>query len=44
MLRIINLLFVLAVLGFVALVGYAYFGVTPPLPQDVTKPVTLDAD
>ncbi len=47
--RLLKYLFYLAVLGFVALVGYAYvgpyFGVDFSAPQsEVRVPVTLDAD
>jgi hypothetical protein len=42
--RLIKLVFVLAVLGFIGLVGYAYLGDLSPVQQDVTQPVTLDAD
>ena len=47
--RLIKLLIFLAVLGFVALVGYAYlgpyFGVDFSAPQsEVREPVTLDAN
>lgn len=42
--RIIRLLLLLGVVGFLALTGYAYLGVTAPEPQQVTKPVTLDGN
>lgn len=47
--RLLKYLFYLAVLGFVALVGYAYvgpyFGVDFSAPQsEVRTPVILDAD
>lgn len=49
MLRILKYLFILAILGFLALVGYAYvgpyFGVDFSAPQSETRvPVTLDAN
>jgi predicted negative regulator of RcsB-dependent stress response len=42
MIRILKVLVVLAVLGFVALAGYAYFGDLSPEETEVTVPVTLD--
>ena len=42
--RIIKLLLLLAIIGFLGLVGYAYLGVTPPAPQPVTKPAVLDGN
>lgn len=42
--RIIKLLALLGILGFLALTGYAYFGLTPPAPQSVTKPAVLNGD
>lgn len=42
--RLIKVVFVLAILGFAGLVGYAYFGVQEPTPREVTKPVVLDAN
>ncbi len=43
--RLIKLVFVLVVLGFVALVGYAYYpGNLAPQPGEVRLPVTLNAD
>jgi hypothetical protein len=42
--RIIKGLFFLAVLGFVALTGYAYLGDLRPSQGEVKVPVTLDAD
>jgi hypothetical protein len=42
--RLVKLVFVLAVLGFFGLVGYAYLGDLSPMQRDVTQPVTLDAD
>lgn len=43
MVRLLKLVVVLGVLGFVALAGYAYLGDLTPVPQDVRQPVTLDA-
>ena len=40
--RLFKLLFFLAVLGFIALVGYAYLGDLSPVAQDRTQPVSLD--
>lgn len=42
--RIIKVLFVLAILGFAALVGYAYLADLSPDQTEVTKPVVLDAN
>lgn len=42
--RIIKALFLLAVLGFIGLTGFAYLGDLGPQQVDVTKPVTLNAD
>ena len=42
--RVIKLLVLLAIIGFLGLVGYAYLGVTPPAPQPVTKPAVLDGN
>jgi len=49
MVRLIKLLIFLAVIGFIALIGYAYlgpyFGVDFSAPQsEVRKPVILDAN
>ena len=41
--RLIKLLFWLAVLGFIGLVGYSYVADMTPAPQEVRQPVTLDA-
>lgn len=41
MLRILKLLFVLAVLIVAAVVGYAYIGDLSPDQQDVSEPVDL---
>ncbi|MFM2391953.1 MAG: hypothetical protein RLZZ437_3508 [Pseudomonadota bacterium] len=42
--RLIKLLLVLVVLGFMGLIGYAYLGDLSPVQSDVTQPVTIDAD
>lgn len=42
--RLIKMLIVLAILGFAALVGYAYLADLSPDQTEVTVPVTLDAD
>ena len=42
--RIIKAVFVLAVLGFIGLTAYAYFGQPAPDKAEVRKPVVLDAD
>jgi len=42
--RLVKAVVVLAVLGFVALVGYAYLADMTPEPAEVTLPVTLNAD
>lgn len=34
----------LLVLGFIGLVGFAYFGDMTPETRDVSQPVTLDVD
>ena len=41
--RIIKLLFLLAVLGFIGLAGYAYFGLPEPEAREISVPVILDA-
>lgn len=41
--RLVKLMLLLAVLGFLGLVGYAYFGDLSPQQREVTQPVTLDA-
>lgn len=41
--RIIKALFLLALLGFIALVGYAYLGDLRPNQSETTKPVVFDA-
>ena len=42
--RLIKLVFVLVVLGFAGLVGYAYLGNMAPDSADVKVPVTLNVD
>ncbi len=42
--RLIKAVLVLAVAGFVALVGYAYLADLTPTTAQVTLPVTLHAD
>ena len=42
--RLIKALLLLAVLGFVALVGYAYLADLTPQSQELKVPVTLYAD
>ena len=41
--RLVKLMLLLAVLGFLGLIGYAYFGDLSPEQREVTQPVTLDA-
>jgi len=42
--RVIKLLVVLAILGFVGLSAYAYLGDMTPEPREIRLPVTLHAD
>ena len=42
--RIIKALFLLAILGFIALAGYAYLADLSPSQSEVKVPVTLNAD
>ncbi len=42
--RLILGLFLLAVLGGIGLVGFAYLGNLEPIPNEVTQPVTLNVD
>ncbi|WP_434621421.1 hypothetical protein [Tabrizicola sp. M-4] len=42
--RIIKALVVLAILGFIGLTGFAYFGDITPDQAEVKVPVTLNAD
>lgn len=41
---IVRLILILAALGAVAVLGYAYFGDLSPRTEDVTVPVTLDGN
>jgi hypothetical protein len=40
--RLVKLIFLLLVAGFIGLTGYAYFGDLSPEQREVTQPVTLD--
>lgn len=42
--RLIKAVFVLAILGFAGLVGYAYLADLAPAPGEVKIPVTLNVD
>ncbi len=42
MLRILKVLFILAVLGFAGLSGYAYLGDMAPRQSEIRTPVQLD--
>ena len=42
--RIIKVLVVLVIFGFIGLIGYAYLADLTPAPQEVRAPVTLNAD
>lgn len=42
--QLIKLLFVLAILGALALIGYAYLADLSPAQTQMTVPVTLNAD
>lgn len=44
MLRLLKVLFLLAVCLAAAVVGYAYLGDLSPQQQDVSEPVSLDGD
>jgi Tfp pilus assembly protein PilO len=44
MLRLLKILFVLAVLIAAAVLGYAYLGDLSPEQEDVSVPVTLDGN
>lgn len=44
MLRLLKILFTLVVLIAAAVVGYAYLGDLSPEQQDVSEPVSLDAN
>jgi hypothetical protein len=42
MMRLLKLILGLALLGFVALTGYAYLGDLSPQPQEIRQPLTLN--
>ena len=42
MLRLLKFGLIVAVLGFLGVLGYAYLGDLAPAQQDVSEPVTLD--
>ncbi len=42
--RLFKAILVLALLGFVALTGYAYLGDYAPEMREISHPVTLDVD
>lgn len=42
--RLLKAIVFITVLGFVALVGYAYLGDLSPVITEVSQPVTLDAE
>ncbi len=44
MARLIKALFLLAILGFLGLVGFAYLGDLGPVPSEVRQPVDLNAN
>jgi hypothetical protein len=44
MVRLFKALVILAILGFVALTGYAYLGNYGPDPYEINQPVTLDVE
>lgn len=44
MLRLLKILFLLAVMMVSAVVGYAYLGDLSPTQQDVSEPVLLDGN
>jgi hypothetical protein len=44
MMRLIKYLLLLGVIGFLGVVGFAYFGDLSPAQSDMIKPVTLDAN
>lgn len=44
MIRILKLIVVLLVLGFIGLVGFAYLGDLSPEMKEVHEPVELDVD
>lgn len=44
MLRLLKLVLFLTVVGFIGLVGYAYLGNLAPEQDDISEPVTLNAN
>lgn len=44
MVRLIKVVFILGILGFAALTGYAYLVDMAPESRQITVPVTLDAN
>lgn len=44
MMRLIKYLLLLGFVGFLGVVGFAYFGDLSPEQSDVVQPVTLDAN
>lgn len=42
--RFIRLIFFLAVIGFLGLLGYAYSGLLQPQSRDIIRPVDLNVD
>jgi hypothetical protein len=40
--RLVKLIVLLVIVGFIGLTGYAYFGDLSPDQREVTQPVTLD--
>jgi hypothetical protein len=44
MARFIKLIFVLVLLSFIGVVGYAYLGDIAPVQTEVRQPVAIDAD
>ncbi len=42
--RLLKLVFILLVLGFIGLVGFAYLGDLSPVRNEVKQPVTLNTD
>ncbi len=42
--RLVKLVLLLLIAGFIGLTGYAYFGDLSPDQREVTQPVTLDAE
>ena len=41
--RLVKLVLILVILGFIGLTGYAYLGDLTPVSREITQPVTLDA-